>query len=68
MGDVFLRFCQPVLAGDTALAQFDTKGMVIQRRQSRGLGKGQPTPSVVAAGKFNLHMPLPLSKPQRTSW
>lgn len=33
MGEVFLRFGQPVLPRNASFAQLDTKGVVVQSRQ-----------------------------------
>ena len=46
------------------LAEFHSKGVMVQRRQPCGLGKREPTPPVIAAGQFDLHVALPLSRPE----
>lgn len=64
MSDVFLRFRQTVLPGNVAFAELHAKGVLIQARQACGLGEGEPAPRVVSAGQFDLHVPLPLPRPQ----
>ena len=65
MSNVFLRFRQPVLARNGPFAKFHPKGVMIQGRQARGLGKGEPPPRVLVASQFDLHVALTFSRPQR---
>lgn len=58
MGDVFLRLGQPVLAGNPALSQLDSKCIGVQSGEACALGEGDPALGVVAAGQFDLHMPF----------
>lgn len=64
MSKVFLRFRQSILPRNTPLAEFHPKGEMVQSRQAGGLGKGEPPPGVVAASQFDLHVALPLTRPQ----
>jgi hypothetical protein len=61
MGEVFLPFRQTVLPRDAALAQLDTKRVMVQTRQARGSRKRQPTARIVSASHFDLHVPLALA-------
>ncbi len=65
MSNVFLRFRQPILAWNTPLAEFYPKCVMVQGGQPRALREGEPPPPVVATSQFDLHVALPLSRPQR---
>ena len=62
MSNIFPRFRQPILARNTPLAEFHSKCVMVQRRQSRGLAKREPPATIVPARQFDLHMALPLSR------
>ena len=64
MSNVFLRFRQPVLSRNTALAKFHSKCILVQGCQPRGLSKRKPAPTLVAASQFDLHVAFPLSRPE----
>src|SRR2546421_10753032 len=65
MSNIFLRFRQSILPRNTPLAELHSKGIMIQRRQPCGLGKREPATPVIAAGEFDLHVALPLSRTER---
>ena len=64
MSNVFLRFRQPVLARNTPFAEFHSKCVMVLGRQPCGLAKRKPASTVVAASQFDLHVALPLSRPE----
>jgi hypothetical protein len=64
MSNVFLRFRQPVLSRNAPLAKFHSKCILVQGCQPRGLAKRKPASTVVTASQFDLHVALPLSRPE----
>jgi len=64
LGDVFLRFGQPILARNAALAQLRSKRVLVEARQPGSLAQREPPARVVPAGQFNLHVALSFPRPQ----
>lgn len=64
LSDVFLHFGQPVLPGNITLAEFNAESVVIQACKPGRLGESHPALGVVAAGQFNLHVPLAFAGPE----
>ena len=61
MGQIFLRFRQPILTRNVPFRKGDAEREVIQPGHSCPLPKRQPTPGVESAGEFDLHDALALA-------
>jgi len=64
MSHVFEDFLDGVVARDVALGEFAGEGKVIQPCHAHREAEAEPPLCVVAAGKFDLHVPLAFARPQ----
>src|SRR6185436_1830209 len=62
---VVQRILHGIIPRDSALGEFAGKAILIQPRHARRLPEAQPALRVIAAGQFDLHVPLALTRPQR---
>ena len=65
MSEVFLSLGQAVCAGNATLTELDTKRVLIESGQARGLSKRQPTIGVIATSQLDLHVAFALARPER---
>jgi len=62
---VMQRVLHRVIPWDAALGEFAGKAELVQPRHARRLPEAQPALGVIAAGQFDLHVPLALALSQR---
>ncbi|HUF63753.1 MAG TPA: hypothetical protein VMN36_16875, partial [Verrucomicrobiales bacterium] len=63
--DVMEGVLHGVVSRDVTLGEFAGECVMVERRHARGEAEAQPALRIVAAGEFDLHVPLAFARPER---